>query len=108
MSKKVSNGSRTQPVITTIGRGRSVAITEYEVDPRDIEDMFRGKPHRPRPPVRVTYYKPTRAQHYHAIGRMYGVERKPGQSLRAYAQEVDNAVAAAVARHNLPKPDTTR
>jgi len=37
-------------------------ITEYEVDPRDIEDMLRGKRLRSRPPVRITYYKPTRAQ----------------------------------------------
>ncbi len=34
-----------------------VRITEYEVDPRDVEDMLRGKPRRrPRSPVNVKHH----------------------------------------------------
>jgi hypothetical protein len=76
----------------TIGRGRTIAFTEYQLDPRDI---FGAPRHRPPRPVSVTYYKPTREQHYAAMGHIFGVERKPTQSLRSYARAVEKVIAAA-------------
>jgi hypothetical protein len=46
-------------------------IVEYEVDPRDIEDMLRGKRRRrPRPPINVKCHDISREDHERILRRM--------------------------------------
>jgi hypothetical protein len=71
-------------------------FTMYEYDQRDIEDLFRGRRGRSKPRAKVTHYKLSRTQHYAALGPLYGVKRKPDQSLEDYACEAEQVIAEAL------------
>ncbi|AGK57036.1 hypothetical protein HYPDE_26778 [Hyphomicrobium denitrificans 1NES1] len=58
---------------------KRLTITEYEVDPRDIEDMLRGRPRkRPRPRLNVKHHELSDEQYEKFLERI-GVRPRSDQ-----------------------------